>query len=90
MFLLKVRKDRLEEYKRRHESYGRKCARRLAKPGGTTIVFLRDDGLLVGYLETPDFSQALKQMAEREVNARWQASMRPFSRNWKDAGRTRA
>ena len=26
----------------------------------------------------PDFAQALKQMAEREVNARWQASMAPF------------
>jgi L-rhamnose mutarotase len=41
-------------------------------------LFLRDDGLLVGYLETPDFGQALAGMAAREVNARWQASMAEF------------
>jgi L-rhamnose mutarotase len=78
-FLLKVKKDRLEEYKRRHESVWAEMRQALAETGWHNYsLFLRDDGLLVGYLETPDFREALKQMAEREVNARWQASMAPF------------
>ncbi|MGD1069407.1 MAG: L-rhamnose mutarotase [Bryobacteraceae bacterium] len=78
-FLLKVKKDRLEEYKRRHESVWVEMRQALSETGWRNYsLFLSDDGLLVGYLETPDFSQALKQMAAREVNARWQASMAPF------------
>ena len=41
-------------------------------------LFLREDGLLVGYLETPDYQHALAGMAEREVNLRWQREMVPF------------
>ena len=41
-------------------------------------LFLRDDGLLVGYFETPDLQAALDGMAAREVNAQWQASMAPY------------
>jgi L-rhamnose mutarotase len=41
-------------------------------------LFLRDDGLLVGYLETDDFDAALEGMARTEINARWQAGMAPF------------
>jgi L-rhamnose mutarotase len=39
---------------------------------------VRDDGLLVGYLETDDFEAAQRGMEEREVNARWQAEMAEF------------
>ena len=41
-------------------------------------LFLRDDGLLVGYVETPGFEKALEGMAELDVNARWQHEMREF------------
>ncbi|MBT2528305.1 L-rhamnose mutarotase [Streptomyces sp. ISL-99] len=41
-------------------------------------LFLRDDGLLVGYLETEDFARAQAAMAATEVNARWQAEMGEF------------
>ena len=41
-------------------------------------LFLRPDGMLVGYLETADFAAALRGMAEQGVNARWQAEMAPF------------
>ncbi len=44
-------------------------------------IFLRDDGLLFGYLETPDFQAALEGMANRKVNDRWQTSMAPFFEN---------
>jgi len=41
-------------------------------------LFLRDDGLLVGYFETPDLQAALVEMESKQVNARWQAEMAPF------------
>ena len=41
-------------------------------------LFLRSDGLLVGYLETEDFEQARARMQEHPVNARWQAEMAPL------------
>ena len=41
-------------------------------------LFLNNDGLLVGYLETADFEAALRGMASREINATWQDSMAGF------------
>jgi L-rhamnose mutarotase len=41
-------------------------------------LFLRPDGLLVGYFETDDLDAALAGMQEREVNARWQSDMARF------------
>ena len=41
-------------------------------------LFLRADGLLIGYVETPSLEAAVAGMAETEVNARWQAEMAPF------------
>ena len=42
------------------------------------FAFLREDGLLVGYLETEDFEKAKDAMAKREVNDRWQREMANF------------
>jgi L-rhamnose mutarotase len=41
-------------------------------------LFLRDDGLLIGYVETPSIADARAGMAATEVNARWQAEMAEF------------
>lgn len=41
-------------------------------------LFLRGDGLLVGYFETPDYDAARAGMETREVNERWQRDMAPF------------
>ncbi len=78
-FLLKVKADRLPEYRLRHENVWAEMRQALTETGWHNYsLFLRDDGLLVGYLETPDFEAALRGMAERDVNARWQASMGEF------------
>jgi L-rhamnose mutarotase len=80
--LLKVKADRLSEYKLRHVEVWADMQSALTETGWHNYsLFLRDDGLLVGYLETPDFAQALAGMAQREVNARWQASMAQFFEN---------
>jgi L-rhamnose mutarotase len=41
-------------------------------------LFLTEDGMLVGYLETPDYQAALDRMAATEVHARWQREMAPY------------
>lgn len=59
--------------------YGPTCFRRCAKPGWENYsLFLRPDGLLVGYFETASLVAALDGMASREVNDRWQREMAPF------------
>ena len=78
-FVLQVKPDRLEEYKKRHRSVWPDMQAALRETGwGNYSLFLRDDGLLVGYLETDDFEQARAGMAKREVNDRWQREMRDF------------
>jgi len=78
-FILQVKKDRLEEYKERHKHVWPEMLDALRRHGwGNYSLFLRSDGLLVGYVETPDFQAALDGMAREEVNARWQAEMREF------------
>jgi L-rhamnose mutarotase len=78
-FLLKVRPDRLDEYRERHRAVWPDMLSALRDTGWHNYsLFLRDDGLLVGYLETDDFDAALEGMARTDVNARWQTEMAPF------------
>ena len=78
-FLLKVRPERLPEYKRRHQAVWPEMLKALRETGWNNYsLFLREDGFLVGYLETPDFQKALDGMAKQEVNERWQRDMAPF------------
>jgi L-rhamnose mutarotase len=78
-FVLRVRPDRLDEYRERHRTVWPKMLDALRASGwGNYSLFLGDDGLLVGYLETQDFSAALDAMEARDVNAAWQAEMAPF------------
>ncbi len=78
-FLLQVKPDRLDEYKSRHGEVWPDMLVALRETGWTNYsLFLRDDGLLVGYFETPDLEAALAGMEAREVNARWQAEMADF------------
>jgi L-rhamnose mutarotase len=78
-FLLKVRQDKLAEYKAHHQAVWPEMLAALRRNGWHNYsLFMRDDGLLFGYLETEDFEAARAGMASREVNARWQAEMAPF------------
>ncbi|MFJ2813554.1 MULTISPECIES: L-rhamnose mutarotase [unclassified Streptomyces] len=78
-FLLKVRADRLDEYRARHAAVWPQMLEALRATGWHNYsLFLREDGLLVGYLETEDFAAARAGMEATDVNARWQAEMAPF------------
>jgi L-rhamnose mutarotase len=76
---LRVRPDRLDEYRERHRDVWPEMLRALRETGWRNYsLFLRADGLLVGYLECDDFEAARAAMEETEVNARWQADMAEF------------
>jgi len=78
-FALQVKPDRLEEYKARHRAVWPEMLDALRETGWNNYsLFLRPDGLLVGYLETEDFEHARAGIAAREVNARWQREMAGF------------
>lgn len=78
-FTLQVDPEHLDEYRRRHEAVWPEMLEALEASGWHDYsLFLRDDGLLVGVLETDDFRAALEAMEATDVNARWQAQMAPF------------
>ena len=78
-FLLRVRPERIDEYRRRHGAVWPEMLEALADTGWRNYsLFLDDDGLLVGYVEADDLQASLAAMARTEVNARWQAEMAPF------------
>ena len=78
-FLLQVKPDRLEEYKAHHRNVWPDMLAALRETGWQNYsLFLRPDGLLVGYLETEDFERSRAGMAGREVNDRWQKTMADF------------
>lgn len=78
-FVLQVKPDQIEEYKRRHRAVWPEMLAALRETGWTNYsLFLRADGLLIGYLETTDFERARAEMAQLEVNTQWQRQMADF------------
>ncbi|MGW6196368.1 L-rhamnose mutarotase [Kribbella sp. NPDC055110] len=78
-FCLQVRPDRLDEYVERHRDVWPEMQAALWNSGWHNYsLFLRDDGLLIGYVESEDLEAAQKAMAATEVNSRWQAQMTEF------------
>jgi L-rhamnose mutarotase len=78
-FVLQVKPERVQEYKDRHRAVWPEMKRALCETGWRNYsLFLRNDGLLVGYLETDDFERARSGMASSEINRLWQREMAPF------------
>ncbi len=82
-FLLKVKPDEIEEYKKHHENVWQEMLDALRRTGWHNYsLFLRDDGLLFGYFEAEEsFQKSLDGMAREEVNKRWQDFMAPYFEN---------
>ncbi|HTW08487.1 MAG TPA: L-rhamnose mutarotase [Acidimicrobiales bacterium] len=78
-FHLRVRPDRLDEYRARHTAVWPEMLAALRGTGWRNYsLFLADDGLLTGYVECDDFDESVRAMGELPVNARWQAEMAGF------------
>ena len=81
-FLLKVKQEKLEEYKAYHRAVWPEMLAALKRTGWHNYtLFMRPDGLMFGYFETPQsFAAALSGMAKESINAKWQELMKPISR----------
>ena len=78
-FVLKVRPHLVDEYRRRHAEVWPAMTAALASAGWHNYsLFLRQDGLLIGYLTCDDFAAARAAMKSLEVNTQWQTEMAPF------------
>jgi L-rhamnose mutarotase len=79
-FLLKVKPDKLDEYKKHHKNVWPEMLDALRKHGWHNYsLFLREDGLLFGYVEVPEsFQAALDGMAGEDINEKWQTFMAPY------------
>ncbi len=79
-FLLKVKQDKIAEYKQRHEAVWPEMLDALRRTGWHNYsLYMRNDGLLFGYFEAEEsFQASLAGMAQEEINARWQDFMVPY------------
>lgn len=79
-FVFKVKQDKIEEYKTHHEAVWPEMLDALRRTGWHNYsLFMRPDGLVFGYFETPnDFQAALDGMSREAVNERWQDLMAPY------------
>lgn len=86
-FQLQVKPHLLAEYRERHDSVWPEMKDALRQAGWHNYsLFVRTDGLLIGYFETSSMEAALAAMQNTAVNARWQADMAGFFEGLDDKG----
>jgi L-rhamnose mutarotase len=75
-FQLQVKPDHIDAYRDAHAAVWPDMLEALKSTGWNNYsIFMRPDGLLIGYFETEDLQASLDGMAQTEVNGRWQAAM---------------
>ena len=78
-FQLQVRPELIASYVERHEAVWPEMLQAIADAGRRNYsLFLRDDGMLIGYYETDDDAAARAYLAASPVASAWEAEMAPF------------
>ena len=79
-FLLKVKKDSIEEYKEHHKNVWPEMCSALKRQGWMNYsLFMRNDGLLFGYFEAQhSLEKSLSGMEQEDINSKWQQMMAPY------------
>ena len=78
-FTLQVKPDRLAEYRERHAAVWPEMLEALVATGWRNYsLFLRPDGLLVGYLECASFETSQEALGRTAASRRWEESMAGF------------
>lgn len=78
-FQLQVDPARLDEYRERHAAVWPDMLRAIEASGRRNYsLFLRDDGLLIGYYEVDDDDAAQASLANDPRTAPWEAEMAEF------------
>jgi L-rhamnose mutarotase len=78
-FLLRIKKDRIQQYLETHQAVWPELLDAIRTSGlRNWSLFIRPDGLVVGYLEGENIQESLRQLGRTEANARWQAHVASF------------
>ncbi|MET1016782.1 MAG: L-rhamnose mutarotase [Leifsonia flava] len=78
-FQLQVQPEKLDEYRERHAAVWPEMLQAIADAGRRNYsLFLRDDGLLIGYYETDDDAAAQAALESDPRTAAWEAQMADF------------
>ena len=78
-FQLQVKPDRLAEYRERHAAVWPSMLEAIAASGRRNYsLFLRPDGLLIGYYETDDDAASQASLDANPATAPWEAEMADF------------
>ena len=78
-FQLQVKPDRIAEYVERHRAVWPTMLRAIEASGRTNYsLFLRGDGLLIGYYETDDDAASARSLAENPDTAEWESAAAGF------------
>lgn len=79
-FAMRLKPERVADYLAAHETVWPEMLDALRETGWAdySLFVDQEEGLVVGYLQTDDFEGAIAAMNERDVNARWQATMAEF------------
>ncbi len=78
-FLIRVRPEKLDEYRRLHNSIWPELAAELKAAGlRNYTLWLKPDGTEFGYLECDNWKAACDYLAKSEVHTRWQNLMKDF------------
>lgn len=73
---MQVDPERLDEYIARHAAVWPDMLRALRETGWTNYsLFAGDDGMIIGYVETDDYTAAQQRMDATQINALWQQEM---------------
>ena len=76
-FLLKVKQEKIEEYKEWHRNVWPEVNEALKRNGWRNYtLFMRPDGMLFGYLEAPESFEAC--LAKEPASLKWQELMKPY------------
>lgn len=78
-FLLHVKPERIDEYRASHQAVWPDMLLELRRAGRQNFsLFLREDGLLVGYFETTAEDGGEAYLAGSEVATRWENTMTEY------------
>ena len=77
-FLLQVKKDRVEDYLKAHQVWP-EMLQAISDAGMKNYsIFIRKDGLAVGYFEADNPEESLRKVGQTDVNKRWQEKMAEY------------
>jgi L-rhamnose mutarotase len=78
-FQLQVKRDRIDEYVDRHRAVWPSMLRAIERAGRRNYsLFLRADGLLIGYYETDDDAASAEALATDPETAAWEGEAAGF------------